>query len=65
MKHPNSFYKATITLPDKETTKMKIKANNFSEYRCKDHQKNIRLNPAICKSIMYHDQVESIPQIQR
>ena len=65
MKHPNSFYKVTITLPDKDTKKMKIKANNFSEYRCKDHQKKIRLNPTICKSIMYHDQVGFIPEIQR
>ena len=41
---PNSFYEATITLipkQDKDTTKKKLQANIFDEYRHKNPQQNI------------------------
>ena len=41
--HPNSFYKATITLipkPDKNVTKQKLQANISDEHKCKNPQQN-------------------------
>ena len=48
---PNSFYKASITLipkPEKDITKVKIKANMSDEHRCKNPHRNIsKLNFSI------------------
>ena len=53
---PETFYEATVTLipkPEKDTTttkKIKLQANIFDEYRCKNSQQNIsKLNPTTYK----------------
>ena len=65
----NSFYGATITLMPKP--KISHKKENFrpislmQKCRCKSPQQNIsKPNPKTHQKIIYHDQMEFIPEMQ-
>ena len=67
--HPNSFYKATITLipkPEKDNTQKRIlQANITDEHRCKNPQQNFsKQNSATHQKAHTPNQVGFIPGMQ-